>query len=387
MSLSRRSFVRSLGIGAGAMLSSRAIGARGWEAYRFGEETDFDSSEIILSSNENPMGPGNIVMEAIQNGLGASGSPVGRYPFAYRSPLSEAIAERFNVKPENILVGCGSTQVLVTATHVYTSKDRHLTGALPTYEECSDYAAFIGAPVRSVPLDSSYRMDMDRTLHAARGSGLLFYCNPNNPVSTMIPNSQTKDFLTRMLAYSPETRILVDEAYIDYVTDPQHESMIPLALADPRVIVARTFSKAYGMAGMRIGYAIAHADTIKEMGQFHQGNSISLLSYVAATAAIQTGEKFIANERERNRQVRDFTTDFFRKAGHTVADSQTNFLFVDVGMPIHEFQAACKERGVRVGRPFPPLWTHCRISLGTMEEMQRATRVFAQVLEKAKKAA
>ncbi len=387
MSLSRRSFVRSVGLGAGALVTSRFVSARGLEGFRWeGEEADFDSSEILLSSNENPMGPGDSVMRAIKDGLESGGSAMGRYPGKYRSPLAEAIASKFGVAPENVLVGCGSTQVLVTATHVYTSKERALVGSLPTYEECTDYAKFIGTPVRSVPLDNTYRIDLDRTLHAAKGAGLLFYCNPNNPVATMVPIGPTREFLARMLSYSPETRILVDEAYIDYVSDPNRETMIPLALEDPRVIVARTFSKAYGMAGLRIGYAIAHADTIKEMRRFHQGNSISMLSFVAGRAAIEQSPSVIENERARNRKVREFTADFFRQAGHAVTDSQTNFLFVDVGMPIQEFRAACRERGVRVGRPFPPLWTHCRISLGTMEEMQRATRVFSQVLSSSRAA-
>ena len=389
MALSRRSFVKAVGIGAGGALSSSFISARGREAWRWGEEPpSADSSEILLSSNENPLGPGDVVLDAIREGLGPKGTMPGRYPGGYyKDPIAEALAGKFGVKPENILVGAGSTQILVTATQLYTSKDSPLVGSLPTYEECTDYAALIGSRVKSVPLDSHYKMDLGRTLHAAKGAGMLFYCNPNNPVATMVGTSDTKDFLSRMLKYSPETHILVDEAYIDYVTDPGHQSMIPLAMEDPRVVVARTFSKAYGMAGLRVGYAIAHVDTIKELATWHMGNSISGLSFAAAIAAIEQDSSFIENERARNTKVRDFTAGFFRERGHGVTDSQTNFLFVDVGMPIEEFREACKQRGIRVGRPFPPLWTHCRISLGTMEEMQRATKVFAEVLGAKRKSA
>lgn len=381
MSISRRSFVRTLGAGTAGVLTGAWVGARGREAWRWGsEEPPLDAAELILSSNENPLGPGPVVLEAVRKAMGPGGAETGRYPFRYENPVAEAIAGKFGVKPENVLVGAGSTQVLVTATQVYTSRERPLVGSLPMYEECPGYAAVIGTPVKAVPLDGHSRMDLERTLHAAKGAGLLFYCNPANPVATLVPVSDTKPFLARLLKNSPGTRVLVDEAYIDYVTEAGHETLIPLAFDDPRIIVARTFSKAYGMAGLRVGYAIAHPDTIKEMAAWHMGNSISCLSLAGAIAAIEQGPSFIEKERARNKQVRDFVTDFFRKAGHRVTDSQTNFLFVDVGMPIEEFQAACKERGVRVGRPFPPLWTHARISLGTMEEMQRATKVIAQVL-------
>lgn len=387
MSLSRRSFVKLSGIAAGSALTHSLIHARGLEAWRWGSEPPADQggSEIILSSNENPLGPGETVLNAIRRALGPHGSETGRYPDGYVNPMAEAIARKFGVKVENVLVGCGSTQILVTATQVYTSKEKPLVGSLPTYEECAGYAAVIGSPLKAVPLDSHYRMDLQRTLHAAKGAGLLFYCNPNNPVATLVPAKDTKDFLSRMLKNSPGTRVLVDEAYFDYVTDSSHESIVPLALSDPRVIVARTFSKAYGMAGLRVGYAIAHADTIKEMAAWHMGNSISALSFAAAIAAIEQGASFIENERARNQKVRDFTMDFFTRAGREVTESQANFIFVDVGMPIEEFQAACKERGVRVGRPFPPLWTHARVSLGTMEEMQRAIKVFAEILGAEKK--
>jgi histidinol-phosphate aminotransferase len=199
-------------------------------------------------------------------------------------------------------------------------------------------------------------------------------------VATLIAPGDAKEFLPRVLKRSPETRILVDEAYIDFVTEPGHRSFIPLAVQEPRVIVARTFSKAYGMAGLRVGYAIAHKDTIEEMAKWQMGNAMSCLSIAGAIAAIEQDEAVIDAERERNRKVREFTRSFFKQAGYESTESQTNFVFVDVRMPTEEFQKECRKRGVRVGRAFPPLWTHSRISLGTMEEMRRATRVFSEVL-------
>lgn len=381
MSCSRRSFVKTLGLGAAGAIGGSWISARGREAWVWGAEPlGAGSDEIILSSNENPLGPGKAVLEAIESAIGPNGAEPGRYPSAYRDPLREAIAAKFNVKPENVLPGCGSTQILTTVTQLFTSKEKPLVGSLPTYEECFGYAAVIGSPAKTIPLNSRFKMDLDTTLTVVKGAGLLFYCSPNNPVATLIAPGDAKEFLPRVLKRSPETRILVDEAYIDYVTEPGHQSFIPLAVQEPRVIVARTFSKAYGMAGLRVGYAIAHKDTIEEMAKWQMGNAMSGLSMAGAIAAIEQDGAVIDAERERNRNVRDFTRGFFKQAGYESTESQTNFVFVDVRMPTEEFQEECRKRGVRVGRAFPPLWTHSRISLGTMEEMKRATRVFSDVL-------
>jgi histidinol-phosphate aminotransferase len=388
MSLSRRAFVQTLGMGAAGALGSSFIGARGREAWIWsGLEGEAWAAEaankIILASNENPMGPGEVVLKAVRAAIGPEGRGPGRYP-GNEDDLIDAIAKKFSVKRENVLLGAGSSQVLRTATHVFTSKEKPLVGSMPTYEECSGYAALIGSPIRGVPLDTHLSMDLDATLSACKSAGMLFYCNPNNPTATLVPAATTLDFLNRLLKSTTDTHVLVDEAYFDYVTAPDHQTLIPLALDNPRVIVARTFSKAYGMAGLRVGYGIAHADTIKKMAEWDSGGGpgggISILSIAAAIAAIQQDPSRIAKERERNKAARDFTREFFRKAGYKDTESQTNFLFVDVRRPIQDFQAACKQNGVLVARPFPPLLTYARISIGTLEEMKKATEVFKKVL-------
>ena len=385
MSLSRRTFVKTLGIGAAGAYAGSFISARGRESWVWASPAEAealagDAPKLILSSNENPMGPGETVLNAVRAALGSDGKIAGRYPFTTNDELADIIAYKFKVKKENVLIGCGSTQILRTVTHVFTSPTRGLVGSLPTYEECAGYAALMGAPVQGVKLDSQLRMDLDQTVAMAKGAGLVFYCNPNNPTSTLHSATATRDFLAKLNKTSPETTVLVDEAYYDYVTDPSHDTMIPLAVMNPRIVVARTFSKAYGMAGLRIGYAIAHKDTIKKMADWDAGGSISALSYAAAMAAINQEPSFIQNERARNKAVRDYTRDFFHKLGYKDTECQTNFLFVDVRVPIQQFQAACRAENVLVGRPFPPLLTYARISLGTMDEMKRATEVFGKVL-------
>lgn len=389
--LSRRRFLRHASAGAAGLYTAQMVRSRLREQYAFAAEMGIQPEEAInLANNENSLGPGDEVMDAIDSVIGPEGVIAGRYPFRFVAPMQEAIAEKFGISTDNVLIGAGSTQILVDATHQYASSDQALVGSLPTYEECFGYAALMGYRTKAVPLTADFKMDLDQTLHAVKGSGMLFYCNPNNPVATLVDPSDSEDFLTRALDTEKDLRILVDEAYIDYVTTPGHETMIPLALENPRVIVARTFSKAYGMAGLRIGYAIAHADTIAELGEFHMGNSVSIPALVAANAALERDRNnpdFLPNEKARNAEARDFILKFFRDRGLSATDAQTNFIFADVGMPVEQFQAACAAEGVRVGRPFPPLWTRCRISIGTMDEMQRAAAKFATVLDSAMKMA
>ncbi len=388
MSLSRRDFVRTLGVGAAGAYAASLVSTRGREAAVFAAQTGMSPSQVInLSNNENPMGPGQSVLDAIERALEPTGASAGRYPFALLTPLNELIAKKWNVKPENVLVGAGSTQILVNATHIYTSKEKAVVGSLPTYEECFGYAALIGSRTKAVPLTADFRMDLDKTMYALKGSGMLFYCNPNNPVASLVNPSDSKEFLPRALKANKDLRVLVDEAYIDYVTTPGHETMIPMAVQEPRLIVARTFSKAYGMAGLRVGYAIAHENTIKELDKFHMGNTVSGLSYSAVLAALErdaADPSYIPNEGKRNEAARAFMLKWFADRGYKATDAQANFTFVDVAMPVEDFQAGCAREGVKVGRPFPPYWTHCRISIGTMDEMQRAVQVFDKVLSASK---
>jgi histidinol-phosphate aminotransferase len=198
-------------------------------------------------------------------------------------------------------------------------------------------------------------------------------------------------FIEAVNRVAPETTILVDEAYFDYVTDPDHDTHIPAAIENPRVIVARTFSKAYGMAGLRQGYAIAHPETIKKLRTWVGASgtgSLNVFGMAAATVAISQDASFTTNERNRNKAVRDMVTKWFNDRGMKPTDCQANFMFVNIGTPAKAFRDACRAKGVMVARDFPPFEkTHARISLGTMEEMQKAVQVFGEVLAKKSTAA
>src|SRR3984893_4943036 len=392
MTLSRRKFVQTAGIGAGAALTS-SIWGRGrehsiWSAI----EPDLqavDRGVICIASNENPVGPGKAVLDSLRALLEGGAKP-GRYS-NQAGQLTENICAHFKVKPDNVLLSEGSTEILRAATQVFTSKTKALVGTIPTYEECAGYAELIGHPVRGVSLNSEFKLDVDKMATAAKGAGLVFYCNPNNPTATYVGAKATREFLAKVSSTSPNTTVLVDEAYFDYVTDPDHETHIPVALENPRVIVARTFSKAYGMAGLRQGYAIAHPETIKKMREWCAASgtgSLNVFGLAAATVAIAQDATFTTNERNRNKAVRDMAAKWFTDRGMKPTDCQANFMFVDIGTPAKAFREACRAKGVMVARDFPPFEkTHARITLGTMEEMTKAVQVFGEVLAKKSTAA
>src|SRR4051812_40986402 len=321
--LTRRRFVQTVGAGAAAYIGARGRENSIWSAL---EPTllAVEPGVICLSSNENPLGPGPAVLDAVTAAFGPAGATPGRYSGSSRD-LIEAIAKKQGVKPENIVLGCGSTQILRSATHLFTAKDKALVGTIPTYEECAGYAEMMGHPVRPVALDSEFKIDLEKFADAAKGAGLVFYCNPNNPTATYVGAKATRDFLAKVNRDSPDTTVLVDEAYFDYVTDPDHDTHIPIAVENPRVLVARTFSKAYGMAGLRIGYAVGHPETIKKMAEWDAGSgtsSLNVLAMRAGIAAIQQDAAFITAERARNTEVRDFTTKWFSDRGMKPTDSQ-----------------------------------------------------------------
>jgi histidinol-phosphate aminotransferase len=383
MSLSRRSFVHTLGAGAAGLW----VGARGREGSLFGGESLLAQGQtpaVILSSNENPLGCHRDVLAAVRGAL----TEAGRYPFADALEVTELVARKHNVKPENVLLGSGSTQILRTSTHVFTSKTAGLVAAIPAYEECADYARLMGHPITGVKLGADLKMDLDALQAASKGAGLVFYCNPNNPVATAIGASDTRTYLATLMKQSPNTTVLVDEAYFEYGTMPGYETFIPAAVENPRIVVARTFSKCFGMAGLRIGYAIGHKDTIAKMAAWDAIGNISVMALQGAKAALAVPDSWVKDEQKRNAEARSFTQKWFADRGYTPTDSQTNFMFVDIKRGSREFREACLKEGVLVARDFPPYEkSHVRISVGTMAEMQRAVQVFEKVLATPAKAA
>jgi histidinol-phosphate aminotransferase len=339
-------------------------------------------TEIKISSNENPLGPGQAVLDAIVGKF----PEAGRYPFNStpgEGNLVAAIAALHKVKAENVVLGAGSQEILKTSVRAFTSPYRHLVSAAPTFENCTGLCRKLKHPVVETKVDSQFRLDLEGMIATVRGAGMVFLNNPNNPTATVHSLKTVTDFVERVRRISPDTVILIDEAYHEYVTDPAYETAIPLAMNTPNVFVARTFSKAFGMAGMRIGYAIGQTDTVKPLARLRMPYGISVFGVAAGLAAL-ADPKHIEAERARNTAVRDFTVKALVEMGAKPTVSHTNFLFVDIGRPAREFRDGCAKAGVTVGRDFPPFeGTHARISLGTMEEMKRAVDVFRDVLRPA----
>jgi histidinol-phosphate aminotransferase len=336
-------------------------------------------SEIRISSNENALGPGKAVLDAIVGKF----PEAGRYPFnstPNEGKLVETIAGLNKAKTENVVLGAGSQEILKSAIRAFTSPFRPLVTASPTFENPTGTARRMGHPVYEVKVDNQFRLNLEEMLTIVRGAGLVFLNNPNNPTATIHTAKTVQNFVERVKRISPDTVILIDEAYHEYVTNPEYATAIPLALSMPNVFVVRTFSKAFGMAGMRIGYAIGEADTVKPLARLKMPYNVSVFGVAAAIAALND-PKHIAQERERNKQVREFTVNALNELGCKTAASEGNFIFVDIGRPARVFRDACADQWVNVGRDFPPFeHSHARISIGTMEEMRRATTVFRDVL-------
>ena len=286
-----------------------------------------------------------------------------------RRDTAEAITATQNIPTDRVMVGNGSTQLLRTATHVFTSETRPLVTAAPSYEEAPRYAELIGSKVVRVPLDGNMRIDLDAMAEASKGAGLVFLCNPNNPTGTLHGADAVGAFIDRILGVS-DAIVMVDEAYHDYVTASGYWTQLPRAIVEKRVIVARTFSKAHGMAGMRIGWIAAHPDVITKMRDWHYGLSLNAPSLLGARISIEDPER-IAGERARNTEARQFTIDWFKSNGLDATDSQTNFIFAKTGIPAATFRDGCAAQNIRVGRDFPPYedeWA--RISISTIEDMR-----------------
>jgi histidinol-phosphate aminotransferase len=394
MSVSRRGFLQGLKAGRPTH-AAEFMAARGHEEHvalmQQGRQGGMNRPQlppgvqaIRISSNENPLGPGKAAIDAI----------LGKFPEANRYPFNSTpldadlemlIAKIYNAKRENVVLGVGSQELLKNAARVFLSPTKHLVIPSPTYGDPAGFAQNqLKITVKTAPVtDKTLKTDLSALLPLVSGAGLVYICNPNNPTATTSSAKEITEFIAAVKKASPTTAILLDEAYIDYATDPGVQTAIPQALTTPGVIVARTFSKAYGMAGVRIGYAIGDAATIKKMSAWRMPYNVNTFGVAAAVASLKDPQH-IKDESARNKGVREFTIKALADMGYTATDSQTNFIFVDIGktMTAAAFRDACAAKGVMVGRDFPPLekqWA--RISLGTMEEMQKATEVFRSVLK------
>lgn len=330
---------------------------------------------IRLMSNENPNGPVPAAIRAMQ----ASFHEAAWYPASTEGRVSQALARANGLAEDQILLGSGSGEILKIAVQAFCAPSKHLVTAIPTFETPTGTARALGVPVKEIPLDAQQRLDLDGMLREVKGAGLVFLCNPNNPTGHVHGKDAIDRFLRAALAADPEVVILVDEAYHEFVDDPSYASALPIIASQPRVFVSRTFSKIYGLAGLRVGYAFGQPATLQRMAPLRVSNGVGALAQVAAVAAMADTRQ-MAREQQLNREARAFTMRVFTDLGYRVIPSQTNFVFVNIRRDAREFQAACRTEGLMVGRPFPPMDQWSRVSLGTLDEMRRAAPVFRKLL-------
>jgi len=276
-----------------------------------------------------------------------------------------------------IEVGFGSSEILKMAAEAFLGPDKNVVVAQPTYESVARYGEVYGAPTVRVPLNNEFRTDLKKMRAAVtEKTGLIYICNPNNPTATVVSGEQMRDFLASM---PPNVPVLIDEAYHHYVEDPHYASSIPLAQEGKAVIVSRTFSKIYGMAGLRLGYAVGREDLIRRMSAYKLWLNLNALTVAAALASLDDQE-FVSRNQKLNTQTRRFVEEQVTALGLRCIPSQANFVMIDLKRQAYPVLAALRSRDIFVGRQFPPLMNHMRVTLGTADEMNRFAAEFKQVM-------
>jgi histidinol-phosphate aminotransferase len=394
-SISRRRFAHLLGLGAAYAVTPKQI-RPSTEPPAARRALRIEPAPVVrLNSNENPYGPSPQALTAMT----AAFSLAWRYPDEHADALIEKLSQINSVKPEQILLGDGSGEILKMCAAAFTGAGASISrevplsrptrgGALvftpgrgnlvvadPTFEAILNHARVTGADVVKVPLTKSYSHDLGKMAAAAR-EGLIYICNPNNPTATITPKSELRDFIKKV---PRATTILVDEAYFHYADSAEYESVIPMIANHPNLIVARTFSKIYGMAGLRCGYCVAHPEAVQRLRPHQTWDSVNIMALVAANASLLDAEH-VATGRRLNSETRKVVCAEIERMGYQYIPSQANFMMIDTKRPARPVIEALKQHGVQVGRPFPTLPNHLRVTIGKQAEMETFLSAFRRAL-------
>ena len=329
---------------------------------------------LRLNRNESPYGLAPAAAEALRNAVDPKSS---RYPIEEPKALVEAIAKRFGVENDNVILGYGSTEILKMATESFCNSAHGALVAEPTFEAVVGYCPFIHAHAQKIRLNAEHKHDLPRMLRASSGAGMIFFCNPSNPAGTYIAKQEAERFIRR-LPSGPV--LLADEAYAEYVTAPDYESCVRFVKEGLPVVVSRTFSKIYGMAGLRVGYAIGRKDLIKRMAKRQLVNNPNQLAIAATLAALKSDGEFVERIHKMNAEVRDYVCQEVTAMGLRYIPSQTNFVMIGVNRPAKPLIEELKKRKMLVGRLFPSMPEHVRVSFGTMAEMKSFVKEFKGVM-------
>ena len=361
MPITRRNFFRNLAAGAAVTAG-------------FPPLADLASSEprgpIILSRNENAYGPSQKVIASMQDSL----TYANRYPDPAVNALHERIAKSHSIKPEQLVLGCGSGEILSIAASTFLGPGKTLITAVPTFEAIGRCAKALGADVVEIPLAKNYSHDLAAILKRADATtGLVYICNPNNPTGSLTPRLDLEAFLREL---PRTTTVLIDEAYHHYVErTADYSSFIDNPISDDRVIVARTFSKVFGLAGIRVGYAVGAPERMQALAARRLPEGLNAVGARAALVAYDDLE-YVQLSAKRNADDRQ---EFFKQANARMVrgiDSHTNFAMLKTGRMAVDVIEHFKKNNVLIARLFPSMNTYVRVSFGTPREMKEFWRVW-----------
>lgn len=326
---------------------------------------------IRMSSNENPYGPSRVALQAIAENIHLT----NRY-LADSTNLIKVVANINNISPDHVMTGTGSSEILNVAGMLVGLQQGSVVCADPTYQSLLDYAENAGVEIIRVRVAEGLNADLDGMRKAVRSdTNMMYIVNPNNPIPSVIEKNAMKAFV---LEQAEDRLVFVDEAYHEYVDNPDYESMIGLvAEGHNNIIVSRTSSKIHGLAGMRVGFGFAHPDLINEM-KLRKTGAETVLGLAAAYASYQDME-FQDFSRRKNKEALAIVEGMCEDLGIRYAKSNTNFTFIETGVENAVVQEMMLKEGIMTGRLFPPFNTWSRVSMSTPEDMQYFVQVFRKL--------
>jgi histidinol-phosphate aminotransferase len=378
--VSRRGFVGGVATAVGALtiapdkfLIAQAAAPRLQQA---GPEAEYDGY-AKLAANENPWGPPDSVMKAMSNAMKYS----NRYGYPDGGIVQE-IARHHGVKPENVMIAAGSGEILDVVGSAFASNGKKVVGVEPTFSQVYQHVTSVKGAAITLPLREDFSQDIPALIRVTRRNyrdvGFVYICNPNNPTGRVVPKQDIRQLLDGI---PEDTPVLIDEAYHHFVEDPSYATSVPYVLEGRPVIIARTFSKIAGLAGMRLGYAIAPREIIQLMRPYSTGTINAIVKHGGVAALKDTASQA---------QVKQMTLDLRKKAvanveslGFKTIPSDTNIFMIHINRPVQPVIEEFKKRGVLVGRPFPPMTDFLRVSVGTAPEMDRFAMAFKEIMTSA----
>ena len=355
-----------------------AIGALSCSALTLHAQHEVDASAgsrgpIKISGNENAFGYSQMAMMAIMQEL----PDINRYAWDETKALMDALAARELVPADYIVPTGGSGPILQMTAMAYAEEGKNMITVAPGYTQLSRTFEAFGGDVKVVQVNDKLEHDLAAMKAAIDENTVLVYiCNPNNPTGTIVDPTALRSFIDEL---PPHIVAFVDEAYLELADGGlEKNSMIGAVREGKNVILARTFSKVFGMAGLRVGYGVMSPDKVEKVRKYSMGGP-NKLGCVAGVASLQD-TAFFEQSVTNYRTVRKKVTDRLDELNIEYADAQGSFVFMKTGIPIAEFQTLMEAEQILVGRPFPPMLDWCRVSIGTEEEMTAFLTAFEKVM-------